>query len=211
MKLLELIHGAYIANHRVERLASSIAPLIPEGAKVLDVGCGDGRLAAAISKRRADLSFEGVEVRQREQTEIPVNEFDGLSIPHDDNAFDAVLFVDVLHHSMNSEALLQESSRVAKQAIVIKDHLLEGWLAGSTLRFMDQIGNRRFGVDIPCNYWTREAWLATFRRLQLEITGWSERLQIYPQPASLVFDRSLHFTCALAIPDAASPPRPKPR
>jgi SAM-dependent methyltransferase len=210
MSLIERVHGAYIANRRVERLSGTLAPLFPDGARVLDVGCGDGQLAAAIMRRRSDLRFDGVEVQTRDATEIPVEQFDGIAIPHHDNSFDAVLLVDVLHHSHDAESLLRDCSRVAKGSIVIKDHLLEGWLAHSTLRFMDQVGNRRFGVEIPCNYLTREAWLTTFGRLRLQITEWSERLKIYPQPASLLFDRSLHFTCALNTPETTTA-KPKPR
>ena len=50
--------------------------------------------------------------------------------------------------------LLRETVRVARQVIVIKDHLLKGAFAYSTLRLMDWVGNARHDVALPYNYWT---------------------------------------------------------
>ena len=71
---------------------------------------------------------------------------------------DVVLFVDVLHHTVDPMVLLREARRVMRRAIVIKDHSCDDFLAGPTLRFMDRIGNARHGAASPCNYWTSERW-----------------------------------------------------
>jgi hypothetical protein len=93
--------------------------------------------------------------------------------------------------------LLREARRVARKSVVIKDHTLDGPLAGPTLRAMDWIGNSRYGVALPYNYWTKRRWLEAFKELGVEIALWTSTLRLYPWPASYLFDRSLHFVARL--------------
>jgi SAM-dependent methyltransferase len=166
------------------------------------VGCGDGRLSRLLADRRPDLTLQGIEVLLRDQPAIPVVPYDGQRIPFGDASFDVVLLVDVLHHTPDPLAVLREARRVARRALVIKDHLCDGWLAWPTLRFMDQVGNRRFGVSLPYNYLRLEQWHAAFAALGLQIDQWSTDLKLYPWPARAVFERSLHFVARL-VPEEA--------
>ena len=108
------------------------------------------------------MTITGIDVLVRPETNIEVTEFDGRTIPFGDDAFDAVTFVDVLHHTDDATALLREAARVASTAVVIKDHLAEGFLAKPTLRAMDWVGNASFGVALPYNYWTTAEWHRAF-------------------------------------------------
>ena len=193
------IHERYVAPRRAAILAGHIAPLLPENGRVLDVGCGDGAVSQAILRLRPGLRIEGIEVLPRGTPEIAVSAYGGNHIPFPDESFDAVMFVDVLHHAADPAQLLREAARVAAQCVVIKDHLAEGWLAGSTLRFMDRVGNARHGVALPYNYWRREQWQQEFERAGLSPAIWKESLHLYPWPASLLFDRSLHFVSRLEV------------
>jgi SAM-dependent methyltransferase len=193
------IHERYVAPRRAGILAGHIGPLLPQNGRVLDVGCGDGAVSQAIMRLRPGLHIEGIEVLPRGTPEIEVSAYDGNSIPFPDKSFDAIMFVDVLHHAANPAQLLREAARVAGQCVVIKDHLAEGWLAGSTLRFMDRVGNARHGVALPYNYWRRAQWQQEFERAGLSPAIWKESLHLYPWPANLVFDRSLHFVSRLEV------------
>jgi SAM-dependent methyltransferase len=173
--------------------------LIPFNAKVLDVGCGDGRLTRLIADKRADISIRGIDVDRRGDVALPVETFDGKSIPYADSSFDIVMFIDVLHHDDQPMGLLREAVRVARQAILIKDHLLEGALAHSTLRVMDWVGNARHGVPLPYNYWTLAKWQRVFGELGLTVNFWESNLKLYPFPADLIFGRSLHFIAKLEL------------
>ncbi len=199
MKLVERVHASYTTKRRVRVLVDHLVQLIPPGAKLLDVGCGDGQVDQLIAEQRADLAVEGIDVLVRPATHIPVQSFDGVDIPYADGSFDVVLFLDVLHHSRDPLRLLREGARVARSAIVIKDHLRKGFLAGATLRFMDDVGNARYGVDLTYDYWPEERWHAVFAELELPIVAWRSRLGLYPWPASLVFERSLHFLAQLGV------------
>jgi len=197
MSLLDTIHGGYVFKRRVRVLSRHLSELLPHNASVLDVGCGDGLIAQQIMEKRGDLTVKGIDVMVRPQTHIPVEKFDGRKIPYADASFDAVMFVDVLHHTDDPFVLLQEARRVSRQAVVIKDHIRQGFLAGQTLRFMDWVGNARHGVVLPYNYWTLQQWTDAFSKLGWRLVENRTRLGLYPPPASWVFERSLHFIARL--------------
>jgi SAM-dependent methyltransferase len=168
--------------------------------KVLDVGCGDGRLTRLIAEKRPDISICGIDVSQRNDSAVPVETFDGDSIPYGARSFDVVMFVDVLHHADQPITLLREAVRVARHAILIKDHLAEGTFAYSTLRLMDWVGNARHGVALPYNYWTLARWQQVFDELGLRVSFWESNLRLYPFPADLILGASLHFIALLGMP-----------
>lgn len=199
MSILERLHGGYVHKRRVTVLSKELSSLFPRDARVLDVGCGDGELAAELRARRPDIQVEGIDVLVRQGCAIPVRAFDGTHIPYGDACIDVVLLVDVLHHTEDPAVLLRESARVARSVIVIKDHLREGVAAGLTLRVMDWVGNARHGVRLPYNYWARAQWNRAFRELGLKVRLWRSSLHLYPKPATWLFDRSLHFVAVLGV------------
>lgn len=186
-----------VYGRRIRVLASHLAELLPRDASVLDVGAGDGLLARMVMDRRPDLRIRGVDVMLRPTSHIPVDRFDGVRLPFDAGAFDAVMMVDVLHHAANQDALLAETARAATRAVVIKDHVLTGVFAQQTLAFMDWVGNARHGVALPYAYWTEAQWRSGFERNGLRPVIRRDHLGLYPWPASLLFERSLHFLAVL--------------
>lgn len=201
MNLFEYIHEKYLFGRRIRVLCERLAECIPPDATLLDVGCGDGSLALRIMQMRPDITIRGIDVLIRDKVHIPVELFDSTQFPYDDNHFDAVMFVDVLHHTDDPEHLLREAARVARKNVIIKDHLLNGLLAGPTLRLMDHVGNARHGVTLIYNFWSRKRWQQTFQSLGLSTATWNERLHIYPWPIGLIFDRTLHFIASLSLPE----------
>lgn len=197
--LTEYLHGGYVYQRRIRVLCKYLSKLIPQGARVLDVGCGDGLLAHRILQNRPDLKLRGIDVFVRAQTHIPVEGFDGRIIPYADESFDVVTLVDVLHHTEDPMLLLREAARVGNTAILIKDHTRDGPLAGLTLRFLDWVGNARHGVVLPYNYWPQKRWREAFDTLGLTIGVWNRELGLYPRPVNWVFGRSLHFIARLDL------------
>lgn len=197
MGVTEFVHEGYVTGRRARVLSSHLADLIPQNSEVLDIGCGDGLIAQLIMQKRSDLSFQGIDIHVRNRTRIPVEPFDGRSIPYGNAAFDAVMLIDVLHHAENPLGLLEEALRVSRTIILIKDHTLKGFLAEPILRFMDQIGNLRHGVALRYDYWPEQRWLTTFESLGVKVTAWDPHLGLYPWPARWIFERSLHFLARL--------------
>ncbi len=194
---LDTMHDRFVLDRRVEVIVGHLAGLVPRDSDVLDVGSGDGAVALALTQRRSDVRARGIDVMVRGQTHIPVTSFDGARIPAADRSVGTVMLVDVLHHTDDPAALIAEAARVARDAVVIKDHLADGFLAVPTLRFMDRVGNVRHGVRLPYRYLTRRQWDDAFARADLRVDEWRATLGLYPAPASWLFDRGLHFATRL--------------
>ncbi len=202
MPFLDALHGRHVFPRRIRVLSDHLAQILPLNASVLDVGCGDGRIAHRVLQLRPDLQWRGLDVLIRPHTHIPVDHFNGHTLPQTDRSVDCVLFVDVLHHTPDPLCLLREAARVARLAIVLKDHTRDGLLAGPTLRFMDWVGNARHGVALPYNYWPKASWHHAFQTLGLRTAEWRDQLGLYPAPANVVFERGLHFIARLDVPAA---------
>lgn len=197
LKVLGSTHGALVHSRRVRVLAREIAGLIPPGSRVLDVGCGDGTLARLVASGCQGVEIGGFEIAPRDQTVIPVTPFDGVRLPVEDASADIVMFVDVLHHTDDPMILLREAVRVARLAIIIKDHRMSRPDASLMLRFMDWVGNRPHGVRLPYNYWPERRWRETWAELGLDVESYRTQIGIYPWPADLVFGAGLHFVAKL--------------
>lgn len=101
-----------------------IASLVPQGARVLDLGCGDGALLAHLRTTRGCTGY-GVEIDdanvlacvKRGVNVIQLNLDEGLTM-FDDASFDVVLQIDTLQHLRNAEVMLRETVRVGRAGIV---------------------------------------------------------------------------------------------
>ena len=101
-----------------------IAGLVPEGSRVLDLGCGDGALLELLQRERRCTGY-GVEIddanvlacAKRGVNVIQLNLDQGLAIFEDDS-FDVVLQIDTLQHLRNAETMLRETARVGRTGIV---------------------------------------------------------------------------------------------
>ena len=192
-------HQRLVHSRRVAALARHFAELIPTRHSVLDVGCGDGLIDSLVARERPDLKIAGVDVLIRPAAHIPVAAFDGERLSFCDASWDTVLLCDVLHHSEQPVTLLQEAARVARHRVLIKDHMLEGVLAGATLRLMDFVGNAPHGVVLPYNYLTPSQWADAFRQTGLVSTDMRRKLDLYPPLADWIFGRSLHFIASCRV------------
>ena len=193
MNPVERIHDAYVYGRRTQRLAAILSSLIPSNCRLLDIGCGDGKLAQLLLEARVDLHIQGVDVLVRKQTSIPVTSFDGTNLPYPNSSFDGVMLIDVLHHTCDPRLLLREAMRVSRRWLVVKDHVREGFAAAARLGFMDYVGNARHQVSLPYTYLTRREWVALRTDLNLKVTAELCRLRLYPWPADYIFGAGLHF------------------
>ena len=102
----------------------AIARLVPQGARVLDLGCGDGALLDLLQRTRGCTGY-GVEYAdanvlacvRRGVNVLQLNLEDGLAI-FEDNSFDVVLQIDTLQHLRNAETMLRETARIGRAGIV---------------------------------------------------------------------------------------------
>jgi methionine biosynthesis protein MetW len=105
-------------------IMQAIARLVPQGARVLDLGCGDGALLAYLQEHNGCTGY-GVELddanvlacAQRGVNVLQLNLDQGLKV-FADQSFDVVLQIDTLQHLRNAEVMLRETARVGKIGIV---------------------------------------------------------------------------------------------
>jgi len=187
-----------VYNRRMSILADIIAKALPEGANVLDVGCGDGKIDSLIKADNPSIKIEGIDIFLWNKTYINVTKFDGKHIPFGDNHFDFALFIDVLHHAEDPSIILKEALRVTKQYILIKDHVKEGVFAEATLSFMDYVGNKHNGIRLPYNYLDKRGWEELYKKVGLKVEQTRDKLNLFPFPENLIFDRKLHFFSILS-------------
>ena len=105
-------------------IQKAIAELVPHGARVLDLGCGDGAMLDYLQRERGCTGY-GVEIDdanvlacvQRGVNVIQLNLDEGL-VMFDDASFDVVLQIDTLQHLRNAEVMLRETVRVGRIGVV---------------------------------------------------------------------------------------------
>jgi ubiquinone/menaquinone biosynthesis C-methylase UbiE len=191
-------------------LAGLTARLLPDTVvSVLDVGCGNGWLARLVMEQRPMVQLEGIDVVRQDATAIPVALYDGRTFPYQDDSFDAVMMIDMLHHTENTLMVLREVCRVSRRYILIKDHRADGVLARFRLRFMDYVGNyvghRRFGVQLPYNFLSSAEWKRLYDASGLSVVEKRQRIKLYPPGLQLIFGRSLQFVDLLEKTATESP------
>ena len=102
----------------------AIAALVPQGSRVLDLGCGDGALLDHLQRERGCSGY-GVEIAdanvlacvRRGVNVVQLNLDEGLAL-FEDSSFDVVLQIDTLPHLRNAEVMLRETARVGRAGIV---------------------------------------------------------------------------------------------
>ncbi len=98
--------------------------MVAKGEKVLDIGCGDGLLLEALTKKGAlvsgvDISEEGVRKCKAKGFDASVVDVSNEKLPFPDYSFDVVTILDILEHVYDPEVILREAMRVSKKYIII--------------------------------------------------------------------------------------------
>ena len=115
-----------VNNHRLISRSdlAEIADMIPHGAKILDLGCGSGRLLKAL-KMLKDAKIMGVELDQGKIIEcvrrgVPViqSNLDGALPEFMDNSYDYVILSRTLQAVMHPDLLLAEMLRIGNKGII---------------------------------------------------------------------------------------------
>jgi len=97
---------------------------VPQGASVLDLGCGDGELLARLVRERnaqgygVEIADAGVLASMQRGLNIVQADIEGGLNLFGDAAFDVVILSQTLQATRHTEALVNEVLRVGKSAIV---------------------------------------------------------------------------------------------
>ena len=117
------------------------------GEKILEVGCGSGRLydiikrGMAISYTGLDMSSAMLKIFKERHPDVPLALGDATKLPFPNNSFDVVICFEVIRHLMDYQAVIAELYRVAKREVLFNIDVCEG----PTI----VLGEERFGGYLP--------------------------------------------------------------
>lgn len=93
---------------------------------VVDIGAGDGNLLASLAENESNLNMTAVEISSSAIEQIKkknitglkeIKQFDGYTLPFDDNAFDLAICSHVIEHVEFPRMLLREIKRISKMQV----------------------------------------------------------------------------------------------
>jgi len=112
-------------NGRMERVDYEyVVDMVPEGSKVLDLGCGDGELMLRLARRKkcsvSGIEIDGAMVRKSIEKGLCVLEadIDESLRDYSSGSFDVVLLSQTIQVTRSPQAVLREMLRVGKRGIV---------------------------------------------------------------------------------------------
>jgi SAM-dependent methyltransferase len=156
---------------KIRQLVEPIGPI----ETALDFGSGDGFFASQWKDVGSIRSVTAVDVVERKSSLVVPVLYDGKQLPFSDRSFELVYAVDVLHHCSDPITALSDLSRCSSRYLLIKDHTYTNKIGKLALGFLDEIGNRRFGIPSPYLYQRGWTWID-----QIESSGWRRLSLTHP-------------------------------
>lgn len=188
------------------------------GKNVLEIGCGVGALSAELAKHGAqlsaiDLTETGVKL-SRKRFELngltaDIRQMDAEALDFPDNRFDFAWSWGVIHHSANTERIIEEIHRVLKPGgevrlmvyhrksiVFLIGHLLiRGILMGKLLRnTLQEIANEHTD-GLIAKYYTAEDFankFQAFSNVSTEIMG--QKVEVWQIPAGRLKELLVRLT-----------------
>jgi SAM-dependent methyltransferase len=141
---------------------------LASGEHVLDIGCGNGLVAANLM-RSTGVRITGIDVGDFRMADIPFQDFDGTTIPFDDRQFDTSLLGFVLHHVRDQASLLSEAKRVTSKQIIVYEDIVDNLVAKALGSIHATLFSLHYGVKRVENFRGETEWEDYFRSLDLRV------------------------------------------
>lgn len=156
-----------VYEHRARWAARRILPFLKENDTVIDIGAGDCRVDE-ILQRRGKVVVTPVDVEDFNRSSLKVLLFDGKHLPFPDDHFDVALFLFVLHHAEDVEAVLAEARRVTRRAVIVFEDLNKNWWDRFTFRMFHKWLKVSEKIEYPFREWTPDQWTVLANKVGLK-------------------------------------------
>jgi SAM-dependent methyltransferase len=149
-----------VLRRRAARKFEAARQFIPAGARVIDLGCGEGYVA--VLAQAAGARVVACDLRRSRRENLPFLVADATRLPVADDAFDVGLLAYVLHHAKDPDAVVREAVRTCRR-VVVWESLATSRAGTALLTFLDRTSNSLRGVaEDPLHFDRAEGWIARF-------------------------------------------------
>jgi methionine biosynthesis protein MetW len=113
-----------MSRHPLRSDLAAIAAMVPEGARVLDVGCGDGALLEHLAQTKhvdgRGLELSQIDVNACVARGLPVVQGDADTdlVDYPSSVFDVVILSDTIQSTRNPRTVLGHLLRIGKRTVV---------------------------------------------------------------------------------------------
>jgi len=169
-----------LTRQRSLNFARYLAKLMPDGARVLDFGCGNMFTSKEILNLKPTLHITGLDVIKDqnldekffEDKRLAFTLLETKALPFPDNHFDISFALAVLHHTEDPEYYLSELKRVTKPtgSIILIEEMYINFLDKIYISSQDWLLNKmKTGVPVPLNFRSHRHYLNEFKKQGLKI------------------------------------------
>jgi len=189
-----------------------------KGKRVLEIGCGAGALSSQLAKHGArlnavDLTENAVKLTRRRfelrGLDGDIRRMDAERLEFPEETFDFVWSWGVIHHSANTEAIIEQIHRVLKPGgqvsvmvyyrksiVYLLGHVfIRGVLMGKLLKQSAQEIANQYTDGLIAKYYTREDFAGKFNHfatVETEVMG--QKVEVWQLPAGQVKDMLIKLT-----------------
>ncbi|MCC7163209.1 MAG: methyltransferase domain-containing protein [Anaerolineae bacterium] len=154
---------------REETIVKNLKPFVQPKQHIVEIGAGNG-IVAQMLHDATGADFTLLDVVDYNASKLPMQLYDGRSLPFPDNSFDLAMLVFVLHHNPDPRPVMWEAMRVARSGVLVVENDTRGLLKKPLTRLIDSTEYLHRGV--PRCYMTKSSdeWRAFFEALPARAT-----------------------------------------
>lgn len=148
---------------------------------MLDIGVGPGLALQHIIRHNPHLACAGIDIRDLRLpgVEVPLQVYDGHTLPFPADQFDVSLLFYVLHHCQDPYRLLAEAVRITRQKLLLIEEFSRPGVDPVSLDLTERQSHRALGIPSDLPY-------RLFDRSELAVMLQAHRLKLidqYPLPS----------------------------